>query len=177
MPCVSPVPLLHPPPKSPNPPICCLSFVFAFFPSPRFLDSRESKKKRVKKKKKKRKKHRKSSAAIAIDDYSYPMDYLASPVTSTASDESSYDDSTGPTTPASSPLFCPSRVDESLTRLLNSPPESCKLDTDSARDSLQSFPAWGAVKNVCVVGAGYVGMRRSVTTPLAAVKCPTQSAD
>ncbi|OJJ45827.1 hypothetical protein ASPZODRAFT_119045 [Penicilliopsis zonata CBS 506.65] len=74
------------------------------------------------------------------------MDPLASPGTS---DESSYDASTGPTTPSSSPLFGPSGIDDlalSLSQCLN------------AREGENgSFHSAGTVKNVCVVGAGYVG--------------------
>lgn len=105
---------------------------------------------------------------IARDLEDFPMDILSSPL-ATASDgssSSSYDDSTGPTTPASSPLFCSSKVEEdlSLSHLIHSP-ASYKLDTDTIdlnldiprTASLQSFPAWGPVRNVCVVGAGYVG--------------------
>ncbi|KAI9932305.1 hypothetical protein ASPWEDRAFT_182875 [Aspergillus wentii DTO 134E9] len=100
---------------------------------------------------------------MAKDSEDIPMDLLSSPLGT--SDESSYDASTGPTTPASSPLFCSSKVDDlTLSHFLHSP-ASYRLDADaspcdtlgSASSSFQSFPAWGPVKNVCVVGAGYVG--------------------
>ncbi|RLL95556.1 hypothetical protein CFD26_103773 [Aspergillus turcosus] len=74
------------------------------------------------------------------------MDLPSSPAGT--SDASSYDGSTRPTTPSSSPLFCASRMEDlALSHFLHSPGSA----------SLQSFPAWGQVKNVCVVGAGYVG--------------------
>ncbi|GFF36389.1 UDP-glucose 6-dehydrogenase [Aspergillus udagawae] len=74
------------------------------------------------------------------------MDLPSSPAGS--SDASSYDGSTRPTTPSSSPLFCASRMEDlALSHFMHSP---CSA-------SLQSFPAWGQVKNICVVGAGYVG--------------------
>ncbi|KAF7131434.1 hypothetical protein CNMCM5793_004605 [Aspergillus hiratsukae] len=74
------------------------------------------------------------------------MDLPSSPAGT--SDASSYDGSTRPTTPSSSPLFCASRMEDlALSHFLHSPGSA----------SLQSFPAWGQVKNICVVGAGYVG--------------------
>lgn len=75
------------------------------------------------------------------------MDLPSSPAGT--SDASSYDGSTRPTTPSSSPLFCASRMEDlALSHFMHSPGSA----------SLQSFPAWGQVKNICVVGAGYVGM-------------------
>lgn len=70
-----------------------------------------------------------------------PMDVLSS---SGASDASSFC-STGPTTPASSPLFRPSGSDDLavLTQLAHL----------RSIESVASEP----VKSVCVVGAGYVG--------------------
>ncbi|KAJ5578787.1 uncharacterized protein N7459_007751 [Penicillium hispanicum] len=69
-----------------------------------------------------------------------PMDIFSS------SSESSRSCSTGPTTPSSSPLFCPSELDDFKLAQL---PQSKVLTETQLR--LQS------VRNVCVVGAGYVG--------------------
>lgn len=82
------------------------------------------------------------------------MDFIASPLGT--SGESSWSGSgsgsTGLTTPASSPLFGPSKGDDlALSPSLNSP------DSGYISGSLQGPPTWGAVKNICVVGAGYVG--------------------
>jgi hypothetical protein len=75
------------------------------------------------------------------------MDLPSSPAGT--SDASSDDGSTRPTTPSSSPLFCASRMEDlTLSHFTHFPGSA----------TLQSFPAWGQVKNICVVGAGYVGM-------------------
>lgn len=72
------------------------------------------------------------------------MDSIASSPLGT--DESSWSGSTGPTTPASSPLFGPSKGDDlTLSHYLHS-----SLDSDILANC-------GPVRNVCVVGAGYVG--------------------
>jgi hypothetical protein len=68
-----------------------------------------------------------------------PMEVFSSP------SDSSLSCSTAPTTPISSPLFRPSDVDDLKLGL----PQSRLGETDLRDD---------AVKNVCVVGAGYVGM-------------------
>lgn len=74
------------------------------------------------------------------------MDLPSSPAGT--SDASSDDGSTRPTTPSSSPLFCASRMEDlTLSHFTHFPGSA----------TLQSFPAWGQVKNICVVGAGYVG--------------------
>ncbi|KAJ5666597.1 hypothetical protein N7462_011006 [Penicillium macrosclerotiorum] len=69
-----------------------------------------------------------------------PMDILSSP------SEGSFSCSTGPTTPSSSPLFRPSEVDELKPAQLA--PSRVLNETDQLQEG---------VKNVCVVGAGYVG--------------------
>ncbi|KAF9887365.1 hypothetical protein FE257_010220 [Aspergillus nanangensis] len=71
------------------------------------------------------------------------MDAPSSPIA--PSEGSFYDDSTRPTTPASSPLFGASKVDELI-------PSMPKPDTDK-RVSTGHAP----IKNICVIGAGYVG--------------------
>ena len=72
------------------------------------------------------------------------MDSIASSPLST--EESSLSGSTGPTTPASSPLFGPAKGDDlTLSHYLHS-----SLDSDI-------LATGGPVRNVCVVGAGYVG--------------------
>lgn len=73
------------------------------------------------------------------------MDSIASSPLGT--DESSWSGgSTGPTTPASSPLFGPAKGDDlTLSHYLHS-----SLDSDIV-------VACGPVRNICVVGAGYVG--------------------
>lgn len=54
--------------------------------------------------------------------------------------------STAPTSPSSSPLFRPSDVDDlKLSQLAQ------------AGESLRDYPRAHSVKNVCFVGAGYVG--------------------
>lgn len=67
-----------------------------------------------------------------------PMEVFSSP------SERSLSCSTAPTSPSSSPLFRPSDVDDLKLGL----PQS-RLGEAELRD--------GTVKNVCVVGAGYVG--------------------
>ncbi|KAJ5167540.1 uncharacterized protein N7482_006321 [Penicillium canariense] len=62
------------------------------------------------------------------------------------SSESSLSCSTGPTTPSSSPLFRPSEIDDLK---LGAVPQSRVLS--------ETMMARTAVKNICVVGAGYVG--------------------
>lgn len=80
------------------------------------------------------------------------MDFVASPLGT--SGESSWSGSgsgsTALTTPASSPLFRPSKGDDLALSPSPSSPSSGYI-------SFQGPAAWGAVKDVCVVGAGYVG--------------------
>lgn len=81
---------------------------------------------------------------MAMATYTDAMDSIASSPLGT--DESSWSPSTGPTTPASSPLFGPAKGDDlTLSHYLHS-----SLDSDIVAAS-------GPVRNVCVVGAGYVG--------------------
>lgn len=68
-----------------------------------------------------------------------PMDVFSSP------SDGSLTCSTAPTTPSSSPLFRPSEIDDLKLAQL---PQSGLSDSNLRDDS---------VKNVCVVGAGYVG--------------------
>lgn len=96
------------------------------------------------------------------------MDFLSSSPVGT-SDESSCDDSTGPTTPDSSPLFCPSRVEDlvgtPLAHFLDAPkpaadvlpPEKTRLPQVSVPAGARDLPASKPIRNICVVGAGYVG--------------------
>lgn len=79
------------------------------------------------------------------------MDFVASLGTSGESSWSgSGSGSTSLTTPASSPLFGPSKGDNlALSPSLSSP--------GLGYVSFQGPAAWSAVRNVCVVGAGYVG--------------------
>lgn len=81
------------------------------------------------------------------------------------SDDSSCADSTGPTTPDSSPRFYPSHVlireqDPDLIGLPLSPVLQLDLDASKWPRELTpaSTPAAPAIKNICVIGAGYVGM-------------------
>jgi hypothetical protein len=84
------------------------------------------------------------------------------------SDDSSCADSTCPTTPDSSPRFYPSHVlireqDPDLIGLPLSPVLQLDLDNSKWPQSFRelspaSDPAAPAIKNICVIGAGYVGM-------------------
>lgn len=86
----------------------------------------------------------KNKQTMAMATYTDAMDSIASSPLGT--DESSWSPSTGPTTPASSPLFGPAKGDDlTLSHYLHS-----SLDSDIVAAS-------GPVRNVCVVGAGYVG--------------------
>lgn len=88
-------------------------------------------------------------------DQDVTMDLIASPLGT--SDESCWSGSTSPTTPASSPFFGPSKGEDlTLSHSLNSPGFSDPALCDTPC-SLQSFPPWSPVRNICVVGAGYVG--------------------
>lgn len=78
---------------------------------------------------------RKHSPTMSCDEI--PMDVLFS--------EGSLS-STAPTSPSSSPLFRPSDVDDLKLSQLS-----------QARESLREYPRAHSVKNVCFVGAGYVG--------------------
>ncbi|KAL1968976.1 hypothetical protein VTN77DRAFT_810 [Rasamsonia byssochlamydoides] len=96
------------------------------------------------------------------------MDFIPSSPVGT-SDESSCDDSTGPTTPDSSPLFCPSRVEDlvgtPLAHFLDSPKagadvlpaEKTRLPQVSVPAVARDFPGSKPIRSICVVGAGYVG--------------------
>lgn len=72
-----------------------------------------------------------------------PMDVFSS----SSPSEGSRCCSTGPTTPSASPLFRASELDD--LKLAGLPQSRVLSDTELPRI---------AVKNVCVVGAGYVGM-------------------
>lgn len=88
------------------------------------------------------------------------MDIPSSPLGT--SEGSLYEDSTPPTTPASSPLFGASRGDELAS---SSFPSSSATYNLSSEQRVHDIPCvatlWrsseGQFKNVCVVGAGYVG--------------------
>lgn len=80
-----------------------------------------------------------------------------------ASDESCADISTGPSTPDSSPLFGPSLsgeiVAKQFTPSLNEV-NRLQLDTfDAETEILSTAPSAAShlVRNVCFIGAGYVG--------------------
>lgn len=91
---------------------------------------------------------------MAIDQ-DVAMEFIASPLGT--SDESCWSGSTSPTTPASSPFLGPSKGEDlMLSHSLNSPGLSDSALCDMPC-SLQSFPPWSPVRNICVVGAGYVG--------------------
>jgi UDPglucose 6-dehydrogenase len=100
------------------------------------------------------------------------MDFLSSSPGGT-SDESSCDDSTGPTTPDSSPLFCPSRVEDlvgtPLAHFLDGSqpgvdvlPPKTRLPQVSVPAAAHGLPVPKPIRNICVVGAGYVGKIRCV---------------
>lgn len=101
-------------------------------------------------------------------DFSKNMDFLSTSPSSATTDDSSCDDSTGPTTPESiSPLLGAARVEDvietPLAHYLNSSKSAVnvlptkKLPFHTAtnpREALFSKP----VRHIAVVGAGYVGM-------------------
>lgn len=94
------------------------------------------------------------------------MDFLSSSPPTT-SDDSSCDDSTGPITPDSSPMFGASRVEDligtPLAHYLDSPKkhEAGILSADGLRFtppvSLRELSFGKPVRHIAVVGAGYVG--------------------
>lgn len=83
------------------------------------------------------------------------------------SDESSCDDSTGPTTPDSSSIFYPSSLPEDIIR---TPLSLClkdsksmnynasKADVPALTVSTGPSPVAPTIRNICMIGAGYVGM-------------------
>ncbi|KAE8330742.1 hypothetical protein BDV39DRAFT_169945 [Aspergillus sergii] len=89
-----------------------------------------------------------------------PMDIPSSPLGT--SEGSLYEDSTPPTTPASSPLFGASRGDELASSSFPSSSAAYNLSSEQRVHDIPGVatlwrPSAGLVKNVCVVGAGYVG--------------------
>lgn len=90
------------------------------------------------------------------------MDFISSLVST--SSESSCDESTGPTTPDGSPLFCPVLADDIIeNRLSHFLGDSRQLEVQdplarpkkllTADDNTASH----AMRHICVIGAGYVG--------------------
>ena len=83
------------------------------------------------------------------------------------SDESSCDDSTGPTTPDSSSIFYPSSLPEDIIR---TPLSLCLKDSKSMSYNVSKAnapaltlstgvtPVPPTIRNICMIGAGYVGM-------------------
>ncbi|KAE8379568.1 UDP-glucose/GDP-mannose dehydrogenase family, NAD binding domain-containing protein [Aspergillus bertholletiae] len=89
-----------------------------------------------------------------------PMDIPISPPGT--SEGSVYEDSTPPTTPASSPFFGASRGDELVSSSFPASPATSTLNSDQRVHDIPSVaalwrPSTGLVHNICVVGAGYVG--------------------
>ena len=94
---------------------------------------------------------------MAADD---AMDFIASPLGTSTSDESCWSagdgsGSTSPTTSASSPFFGPAKAEDNisfaLSQSLNIPVLGrSRIEPDGTPDS-------SLVRNICVVGAGYVG--------------------
>ena len=83
------------------------------------------------------------------------------------SDESSCDDSTGPTTPDSSPRFYPSSLPEDIIRtpvslfLKDSNPmryDVSKANAPALEVSTGAAAVPPSIRNICMIGAGYVGM-------------------
>ena len=101
---------------------------------------------------------------MAADD---AMDFIASPLGTSTSDESCWSagdgsGSTSPTTSASSPFFGPAKAEDNisfaLSQSLNIPVLGrSRIEPDGTPDS-------SLVRNICVVGAGYVG-RHTVHKP------------
>ncbi|KAB8256108.1 hypothetical protein BDV32DRAFT_161493 [Aspergillus pseudonomiae] len=90
----------------------------------------------------------------------HPMDIPSSPLGT--SEGSLYEDSTPPTTPASSPLFGASKGDDLVLSSSPSPSATYNLGSEQKVHDIPSVaalwrPSAGLVQNVCVVGAGYVG--------------------
>jgi UDPglucose 6-dehydrogenase len=90
---------------------------------------------------------------------------LSSPIG--ISDESSCEESTGPTTPDSSPLFCASRLEDVILTPLGDlldPRTAVDLFSVKKADNV-TFPVkpvrgtsiQRGIRNICVIGAGYVG--------------------
>lgn len=91
---------------------------------------------------------------------------LSSPIG--VSDESSCEESTGPTTPDSSPLFCASRLEDVIVTPLGDlldPRTAVDLFSVEKADKatfpvkpVRDAPIQRRIRNICVIGAGYVGM-------------------
>ncbi|KAF7586216.1 hypothetical protein BBP40_009282 [Aspergillus hancockii] len=90
----------------------------------------------------------------------HPIDIPSSPMGT--SEGSLYEDKTPPTTPASSPLFGAFKEEEFVLSSFPRPLTACNFDADPKIYDIPGIAtlqrsSTGLVKNICVVGAGYVG--------------------
>jgi hypothetical protein len=87
---------------------------------------------------------------------------------SSSSDESSVDASTGPTTPEWSPYIIPQHpdryMDSRLGRMNEERAPFTSYGLGPAALTEEAYEANGSIRNVCVIGAGYVGKNRQIDT-------------